>query len=170
MLDSLLWCCVWKYQLHHGRVTLRITISAAFRWRLDEQEMTSWPLQSVPLVACLFRLYLVPWIMNWISRTVPRRSMRRVLWGDYTDDSEKGPVYGRVDSTLQSVLPTVVFPSCSLWPMSAITKHLRQRKSSLVSTLVWTESLSEWRGVLRSTLERDGAGGGVDKMDLFPWP
>jgi len=42
--------------------------------------------------------------MNWISRTVPRRSIRPVhsLCGlrDYTDDTEMGSVDRRVDSSL----------------------------------------------------------------------
>ena len=108
MLDSLLWYCLWKYRLHHGMVTLCISISAAFHVRRDKQELSSWLLESVPYVAYLFRLclgcYLVPWIMNWISRTVPRRSMRPVHshcgLRDYTDDTEMGPVDGGVDSSL----------------------------------------------------------------------
>lgn len=108
MLNSLLWYCLWKYRLHNERVTLCISISAAFHVRRDKQEIPPWPLQSVLYVAYLFRLclgcYLVPWIMNWISRTVPRRSIRPVLshcgLRDYTNDTEMGPVDGGVDSSL----------------------------------------------------------------------
>jgi len=60
-----------------------------------------------------------------------------------------------------------------LLPLAFVNQHKaftlgKAVMCSLVSTFVCAESLDEWRGALRRTLEGDGKE--VDKMDLFPWP